>query len=73
MYDMPAKAVLSTRFRISIPRSICAAQRWSPGQKLAFVPKDGNVVLVAVPSLAELRGIACNAYPDRYRDRNERY
>ena len=39
----------------------------------AFIPKGSGVLLVPVPKLEDLMGIAPNADPDGYRDRNDRY
>jgi hypothetical protein len=50
-YAIKANATLSADFRISIPKSLCEAQGQLPGQKLAFVPEDGGVPLMAVPEL----------------------
>ena len=41
---MTAKAVLSTGFRLSLPKAMCEARGWLPGQKLAFIPRDGGVL-----------------------------
>lgn len=71
----PAKkiATLSSEFQISIPKAVCAAQRWQAGQVLALIPKGKNVLLVPVPNIEDLRGIAKGANPEGYRDRSDRY
>lgn len=66
-------AILSSRFRISIPKRLCEAHNWKPGQEFAFIPKGGGVVLVPVPTLDDLFGIAKGANKENYRDRNDRY
>ena len=66
-------ATLSSDYQISIPKAVRESQNWKPGQKLAFVPKDGGYVLVAVPEIEDLFGIAEGACPDNYRDRQDRY
>ena len=43
-------ATLSTKFQISIPKAVRPLGRWQPGQKFAFIPKDGGVMLVPVPA-----------------------
>ena len=70
---MSATATISTEFQISIPKAVRDARGWRPGQKLAFVPQDGGVMLVPVPELDDLLGIAKGADTTGYRDRNDRY
>jgi AbrB family looped-hinge helix DNA binding protein len=64
---------LSSKFQISIPKKVRESQGWKPGQKLAFVPTRGGYVLVPVPKLEDLRGIAEGADLTDYRDRYDRY
>ena len=71
---MSATTTLSSKFQISVPKAVRESQGWKPGQEFAFVPTgDGGVILVAVPALEDLIGIAKGANPDDYRDRNDRY
>lgn len=70
---MSATATLSTKFQISIPKAVREKQNWRAGQQFAFIPKDGGIMLVPVPTLEELRGIATGANTENYRDRNDRY
>ncbi len=65
-------ARLSTKFQISIPKSIRTARRWQAGQVFAFVPKGDGMMLVPVPALDELSGLAHGANPGGYRDRTDR-
>ncbi len=70
---MSDTATLSSKFQISIPKAVREKQGWKPGQQFAFVPSGkGEVTLVAVPTLAQLKGIAKGANTDQYRDRNDR-
>jgi AbrB family looped-hinge helix DNA binding protein len=64
---------LSSKHRIEIPKSVREARGWKPGQKFAFVPKDGGLMLVPVPEFKDLFGIMAGADPTGYRDRNDRY
>ena len=48
-------ATLSSKFQISIPKAIRTARKWQPGQKFAFIPKDGGVMLVPIPRREDLR------------------
>jgi len=70
---MSATATLSSKFQISIPKTIRDEQHWSAGQEFVFVPKATGVLLIPVPELAQLAGIAKGANPADYRDRQDRY
>ena len=67
------QATLSSKFQISIPASIRSSQKWQPGQKFAFIPKDGGIMLVPVPRPEDLAGSMRGADTENYRDRNDRY
>ena len=66
-------AKLSAKFQISIPKSVRTAQRWQAGQVFAFIPKGEGLLLVPVPRLEALAGVAQGAKPKNYRDRTSRY
>ena len=66
-------ATLSSKFQISIPKSIRNSKDWGAGQKFAFIPKGAGVLLVPVPKLEDLAGIAKSAKPANYRDREDRF
>lgn len=66
-------AKLSSKFQISIPKAVREAQGWQAGQEFAFVPHGKSMVLVPVPKLDDLFGIAKGADPSNYRDRDDRY
>ena len=65
-------ARLSTKFQISIPKSIRTARQWQAGQIFAFIPKGEGMLLVPVPEVTELAGLARGAKPKDYRDRTGR-
>ncbi|MDR3539031.1 MAG: AbrB/MazE/SpoVT family DNA-binding domain-containing protein [Acetobacteraceae bacterium] len=65
-------ATLSSKFQISIPKSIRTARQWQAGQVFAFIPKGEGMLLMPVPRLEELAGMARGAKPDDYRDRTDR-
>jgi AbrB family looped-hinge helix DNA binding protein len=65
-------ATLSSKFQISIPKAVRSARKWQPGQKFAFIPKDGGVMLVPVPRQEDLAGSMRGANTENYRDRNDR-
>lgn len=70
---MTATATLSSKFQISIPKAVRDAHEWKAGQEFAFIPKDGGVMLVPVPTLDDLMGMAPDAETHGYRDRDDRF
>ena len=64
---------LSSKFQISVPKAVREAHGWRPGQRFAFLPKGGGVVLVPVAEPGELAGIAKGANGEDCRDRDDRY
>lgn len=70
---MAATATLSSKFQISIPKAVREEQRWEAGQEFAFIPKGKGVLVIPVPKLSDLIGIAKGAKNDGYRDREDRY
>lgn len=69
---MNATAPLSEKFQISIPKTIRDANQWKAGQQFVFLPKDGGVILVPLPEIEDLIGIATGAEASDYRDRDSR-
>lgn len=69
---MPATATLSSKFQISIPKQVREALHWVAGQEFVFIPK-GEGVLLPVPELEALKGIARGANKGGYRDRKDRF
>ncbi len=65
-------AKLSAKFQISIPKAIRTAQHWQAGQVFAFIPKGEGMLLVPVPKLDELSGVARGTKAKGYRDRTDR-
>ena len=70
---MAATATLSSKFQISIPKAVSEEQRWEAGQEFVFIPKGKGVLVMPVPELQQLSGIAKGARKDGYRDRKDRY
>lgn len=70
---MSARAKLSTKFQISIPKEVREAQAWRAGQEFVFIPKGKGVMVMPVPELGELAGLARGANPASYRDRKDRF
>lgn len=70
---MTSTATLSSKYQISVPKAIRDDLHWEAGQEFVFVPKGKGVLLMPVPDLKQLAGIARGAKTDGYRDRQDRY
>ena len=70
---MPAIATLSSKYQISIPKSVREEQHWQSGQQFVFIPKGKGIVMMPVPSLEQLSGLAVNAKLTEFRDCNDRF
>jgi AbrB family looped-hinge helix DNA binding protein len=70
---MTAIATLSGKFQISIPKVVRDEQHWHAGQEFVFIPKGKGVLLMPVPELEQLAGIAKGARTHSVRDRKDRY
>lgn len=68
-----AASRLSKDFRLSIPEAIRDLQHWTAGDEFAFIPKAVGVLLLSVPTLDQLFGIAKGAKATGYRDREDGY
>jgi hypothetical protein len=71
--NMPDSAALSTRFRLYVQKHIRAAANWKAGQKLAFIPKGKDMLLLPVPEFEDLRGIAKGENQQGFRDRQDHF
>ncbi len=69
---MNATATLSSKFQISIPKAVRDAQQWQSGQEFVFIPKGKGVLVMPVPEMRELAGLAKGARTTGYRDRKDR-
>ncbi len=70
---MAATATLSSKFQISVPKAVRDEQHWEAGQEFVFIPKGKGVLVMPVPEMTELAGIAKGARLDDFRDRKDRY
>ena len=70
---MVATATLSSKYQISIPKAVRDEQHWEAGQEFVFIPKGNGVLVMPVPELDEIVGLAKGANPGNYRDRKDRY
>ena len=68
-----AIATLSTKFQISIPKTVRELNHWRPGQEFAFLPKGRGVLVMPVVELEDLIGLARGAETGEYRDREDRF
>ena len=70
---MTAISTLSSKFQISIPKSVRDTEGWRAGQKFVFIPKGKGVLIMPVPEAEELFGLAKGANTENYRDREDRF
>jgi AbrB family looped-hinge helix DNA binding protein len=69
---MSDTATRSSKFQISIPKAVREGQHWRAGQEFVFIPKGAGVLLMPLPAVEQLAGIAKGADPADYRDREDR-
>lgn len=70
---MTATATLSSKYQISVPKAIRDDLHWEAGQEFVFIPKGKGVLLMPVPELKQLAGMAKGAQTKGYRDRQDRF
>jgi AbrB family looped-hinge helix DNA binding protein len=70
---MTTTATLSSKYQISIPKAVREEQHWEAGQVFVFIPKGSGVLVMPVPELKQLAGLAKGAKATGYRDRKDRY
>ncbi len=70
---MPPTATLSSKYQISIPKIVREEHHWEAGQEFVFIPKGKGVLVMPVPDLKQLSGLARGAKTDGYRDRKDRF
>ena len=70
---MAATATLSSKYQISVPKAIRDDLHWKAGQEFVFIPKGKGVLLMPVPELEQLAGMATGAKTEGYRDRHDRF
>lgn len=68
-----ARATVSPKFQIVIPKEIRERYALKPGQQVALIDRDGYIALVPSRPISELRGILKGAPLDGYRDKTDRY
>lgn len=70
---MTPSATLSSKFQISIPKRIREEMHWAAGQEFVFIPKGQGTLLMPVPRLDQLVGLARGANTVGVRDHQERF
>jgi AbrB family looped-hinge helix DNA binding protein len=70
---MTATATLSSKYQISVPKAIRDDLHWKAGQEFVFIPKGKGVLLMPVPELEQLAGMAKGAKTEGYRERQDRF
>ena len=66
-------STLSSKYTITIPKTVREQMAWRPGQKIAFLVKPGGVLMVRIPERDEVAGMAPGANVEGYRDRKDRF
>ena len=59
---------ISSKYQVVIPREIREQFNLRPGQKLAFIPYNGTLRVVIVPSMEEARGMLKGMNTDELRE-----
>lgn len=70
---MAATATLSSKFQISVPKTVRDELHWEAGQEFVFVPKGKGVLLMPVSELEQLAGLVKGAHANDYRDRQDQF
>ena len=68
-----AIATLSSKFQLSLPKSLREAMHLQPGQQFELIQIGEIIQMVPKTSIRELRGRARGARTEEYRDRKDRY
>lgn len=59
---------ISSKYQVVIPREIREQFNLKPGQKLAFIPYNGTLRVVIVPTIEEARGMLKGMNTDNIRE-----
>jgi AbrB family looped-hinge helix DNA binding protein len=68
-----ARATVSPKFQIVIPKEIRERLDLKPGQQVALIDRGSYIALVPQRPISELLGIAKGAPTDDYRDETDRF
>lgn len=67
-----ARAVVSPKFQIVIPKEIRERMDLRPGEVVSLIERDGMITVVPQRPIGELRGIAQGVSYEGYRDETDR-
>ena len=62
---------ISSKYQVVIPRDVREKFNLKPGQKIAFVPYNGTLRVVVVPSIEEARGMLKGMNTDNIREEED--
>jgi AbrB family looped-hinge helix DNA binding protein len=62
---------ISSKYQIVIPKDVREKFNLKPGQKLAFIPYNGTLRVVVVPSIEEARGMLKGMNTDNIREEED--
>lgn len=68
-----AIATLSSKFQLSLPKSLREDMKLQPGQQFELIRTGEIIQMVPLTSIHDLRGKARGASADGYRDRSDRF
>jgi len=68
-----ARAVISPKFQIVIPKEIRERLDLRPGQVVSLIARDGFINIVPQRPIGELRGLLKGADTSGYRDKTDRF
>lgn len=70
---MTFTATLSSRFQISILKSVRTSHGWKAGQEFVFITEGSGVLLVPELRREDLGGFVRGAQAEDFRDREDRF
>lgn len=70
---MSRETKLSSRYQITVSKAVRHRLSWIAGLELAIIPKGKGLLIMPVPSLKQLVGIAKSADRRHVRDRQDRF
>ncbi|MBI1284684.1 MAG: AbrB/MazE/SpoVT family DNA-binding domain-containing protein [Thiobacillus sp.] len=66
-------ATLSSKFQLSLPKSLREAMHLQPGQQFELIQTGEIIQMVPKTAIRDLRGRARGARSEGYRDRKDRF
>ena len=70
---MTVASTISSKYQVSILKSVCERVCWRPGQKIAFIARADGVLMVPILEQDALAAVARGANTEGYRDQNDRF